>query len=192
MNTSLEKYLNTIDRHLKPLPVSERVDIVKEIKSSILEMEQENLSSEEILRRLGDPKELAKAYLGDLLSNRKSKGRSAWAHFLTVCAFYSVVGFSGIVIIPTLGILAPAFLLSGIACPVIGLVKLLDSLLHLGLPFAGYIGISIPGIVEFAPSVEFLLTVIIGALFIAAGAACWKLLVAYCKKVSRTHQHLAV
>ena len=39
MNTTFEKYLDTIDKCLKPLPTSERVDIVKEIKGSILEME---------------------------------------------------------------------------------------------------------------------------------------------------------
>lgn len=43
MNTTFEKYLDTIDKCLKPLPTSERVDIVKEIKGSILEMESENL-----------------------------------------------------------------------------------------------------------------------------------------------------
>ena len=42
MNTTFEKYLDTIDKCLKPLPTSERVDIVKEIKGSILEMESEN------------------------------------------------------------------------------------------------------------------------------------------------------
>ena len=57
MNAALEKYLNTIDRHLEPLPASERVDIVKEIKGSIQEMENEKLSTEQILSRLGDPKE---------------------------------------------------------------------------------------------------------------------------------------
>ena len=68
MNAALEKYLNTVDKCLKPLPASERVDIVKEIKSSILEMESDNLTTEQILDRLGKPKDLAKAYLGDLLS----------------------------------------------------------------------------------------------------------------------------
>ena len=41
MNTTFEKYLDTIDKCLKPLPTSERVDIVKEIKGSILEMESD-------------------------------------------------------------------------------------------------------------------------------------------------------
>ena len=34
MNTTFEKYLDTIDKCLKPLPTSERVDIVKEIKET--------------------------------------------------------------------------------------------------------------------------------------------------------------
>ena len=48
MNTTFEKCFDTIDKCLKPLPTSERVDIVKEIKGSILEMESENLSTEQI------------------------------------------------------------------------------------------------------------------------------------------------
>lgn len=39
MDKILEKYLDTVDRHLRPLPASERVDIVKEIKGSMMEMQ---------------------------------------------------------------------------------------------------------------------------------------------------------
>lgn len=49
MNATFEKYLDKVDKCLKPLPTSERVDIVKEIKGSILEMDSENISSEQIL-----------------------------------------------------------------------------------------------------------------------------------------------
>ena len=93
MNATFEKYLNTIDNCLKPLPVSERIDIVKEIKGSILEMEGEKLTTEQILDRLGKPKDLARAYLGDLLSK---ESKFSWNRFLIVCAFYSLVGFSEI------------------------------------------------------------------------------------------------
>lgn len=92
MDAKLEKYLDTVDKHLKPLPVSERVDIVKEVKASMQEMQAEGLSSEQILARLGDAKDLARAYLGDLLA--ESNGFS-WTRVLTVCAFYSLVRFSG-------------------------------------------------------------------------------------------------
>ena len=56
MNQSLEKYLTAVDRHLKPLPVSERADIVKEIKSTMLEMESEQMSFKQILDRLDNMK----------------------------------------------------------------------------------------------------------------------------------------
>ena len=56
MNQSLEKYLTAVDRHLKPLPFSERADIVKEIKSTMLEMESEQMSFKQILDRLDNMK----------------------------------------------------------------------------------------------------------------------------------------
>jgi len=43
MNAKLEKYLNTVEKHLNPLPASERIDIVKEIKSLIIELENDNV-----------------------------------------------------------------------------------------------------------------------------------------------------
>lgn len=67
-------------------------------------MENDNVPTEIIINRLGDPKELAKAYLGNLLAN--SKGFS-WNRILIICAFYSIVGFSGMIVIPCLAIIAP-------------------------------------------------------------------------------------
>ena len=60
--------LKKIEKYLKPLPISERVDIVKEIKSEILELQGDGKTAEQITERLGNPKELAKAYLGDLIA----------------------------------------------------------------------------------------------------------------------------
>ena len=72
MEKILNDYLEKIEKYLKPLPVSERVDIVKEIKSEILELQGDGKTSEEIIERLGNPKELAKAYLGDLIAKSSS------------------------------------------------------------------------------------------------------------------------
>lgn len=72
MEKNLNDYLEKVEKYLKPLPVSERVDIVKEIKSEILELQGGGKTAEEILERLGNPKELAKAYLGDWIA--KSSG----------------------------------------------------------------------------------------------------------------------
>ena len=178
MNTTFEKYLDTIDKCLKPLPTSERVDIVKEIKGSILEMESENLSTEQILTRLGKPKDLAKAYLGDLLA--KENGFS-WNRFLTVCAFYSLVGFSGLFVIPVLVIVAPTFILCGVASAVLGIIKLVDYLLHLNIPYVDYIGFQF-GNTALSPIPVFILSLITGIILFLLGRGAWKLLITYCKQ----------
>ena len=59
MEKTLNEYLEKIEKYLKPMAISERVDIVKEIKSEMLELQGSCMSSEQILERLGDPKELA-------------------------------------------------------------------------------------------------------------------------------------
>lgn len=185
MNTKLEKYLDTVDKYLRPLPVSERVDIVKEIKSSILEMENAGVSAEQIEERLGNPKELAKAYLGDLLANSSGLG---WKRILTICAFYSVAGFSGLFVIPTLGIMAPVLLITGIITPIFGLVKLVGAILGYDMP---YIVFQL-GPVTLSPALAFVASLIMGALLIVAGWFLWKLLLAYIKKVSTTKTKLSI
>lgn len=188
MNATFEKYLDTVEKCLKPLSTSERVDIVKEIKGSILEMESDRLTTEQILNRLGNPKDLAKAYLGDLLS--KESGFS-WNRFLTVCAFYSIVGFSGMVIIPCLAIIAPTFIICGIVSPILMAVKVIDYIFTLGLPYIENMGVFV-GMVQLNPIMEFVLTLIVGSLLVIAGRGCWKLLIYYCKKVSKTKSNLSI
>ena len=130
MEKELNEYLGKIERYLKPMAVSERVDIVKEIKSLIIELENDNVPTEIIINRLGDPKELAKAYLGNLLAN--SKGFS-WNRILIICAFYSIVGFSGMIVIPCLAIIAPVFMICGIATPILAAIKMIDYIFSLGI-----------------------------------------------------------
>ncbi len=65
MEKNLNDYLEKIEKYLKPLPISERGDIVKEIKSEILELQSDGKTAEQITGRLGNPKELAKAYVGE-------------------------------------------------------------------------------------------------------------------------------
>ena len=177
MNTTFEKYLDTIDKCLKPLPTSERVDIVKEIKGSILEMESENLSTEQILARLGKPKDLAKAYLGDLLAKENN---FSWNRFLTVCAFYSLVGFSGLFVIPVLVIVAPTFILCGVASSVLGIIKLVD---YIGFQF---------GNTALSPIPVFILSLITGIILFLLGRGAWKLLITYCKGISKTKNNLSI
>ena len=60
MEKILNEYLEKIEKYLKPMAASERVDIVKEIKSGMLELKCDGASAEQIIERLGNPKERAK------------------------------------------------------------------------------------------------------------------------------------
>lgn len=54
MDSLRNDYLNKIDKYLRPLPASERADIINEIKSQMMELEAEKrLSPDQIIQRLG-------------------------------------------------------------------------------------------------------------------------------------------
>lgn len=185
MEQILNDYLEKIEKNLKPLPVSERVDIVKEIKSEILELQGNGKTAEEIMERLGKPKELAKAYLGDLIAKSSSFN---WNRVLAICAYYSLASLSGLIVIPVLAICAPVFIICAIATPILGAVKLIDALLNLGIPYASCIGIS--GVDNSA--IVFVLCIVMGVVLYLIGRGCWKLLVCYIKGVSKAKRHLSI
>lgn len=185
MEKNLNDYLEKIEKYLKPLPISERVDIVKEIKSEILELQGDGKTAEQITERLGNPKELAKAYLGDLIAKSNS---FSWNRVLAICAYYSIASLSGLIVIPVLAICSPVFIICAIATPIMGSVKLIDSLLNLGIPYANYIGIS--GIEN--PVAVFIISIVMGVVLYLIGRGCWKLLVYYIKGVSKAKQHLEI
>lgn len=188
MNTKFEKYLDMVDKLLKPLPTLDRIDIVKEIKGSIVEMENENFTTEQILERLGSAKDLAKAYLGDLLANGTG---FSWKRLLTVYAFYSVVSFSGLFIIPTLAIIAPVFIFCAILTPLLGAVKLIDYLLNLSIPYVEYIGFKF-GSTILSPVPVFFISIFMGVILYFVGRGTWKLLIIYCRKISNTKRDLSI
>lgn len=183
MEKQLNSYLEQVEKYLKPLPVSERVDIVQEIKSEMQELQAAGHTPEQILARLGEPKEMARAYLGDLIA--QSGGLSA-SRVLALCAFYSVTGLSGLFVIPVLGICAPAFLLCGVVTPLLGAVKAVDVALGLHIPYVQYIGIA--GVQN--PVLVFVLCILAGIALFALGYGCWKLLVGYVKSVSHVKRTL--
>ena len=183
MEKQLNSYLEQVEKYLKPLPVSERVDIVQEIKSEMQELQAAGQTPEQILARLGEPKEMARAYLGDLIA--QSGGLSA-SRVLALCAFYSVTGLSGLFVIPVLGICAPVFLLCGVVTPLLGAVKAVDVALGLHIPYVQYIGIA--GVQN--PVLVFVLCILAGIALFALGYGCWKLLVVYVKSISRVKRTL--
>lgn len=189
MEKALNEYLEKMEKYLKPIAVSERIDIIKEIKSEIQELQNAGIPTKQILERLGNPKDLARAYLGDLLSKNSE---FSWNRFLTVCAFYSLVGFSGLFIIPSLAIISPIFIIFGIVTPILAAIKMIDYIFDIGIPYMANISIVLGGIGELNPIIEFVISIFISGLLYWAGRGAWKLLVSYCKKVSKTKSSLSI
>ncbi|MCI9078432.1 MAG: DUF1700 domain-containing protein [Lachnospiraceae bacterium] len=189
MEKVLESYLEKVSKCLKRIPVSERADIIKEIESDMSELQNSGKTSAEIIERLGEPQNLAKAYLGDLLVCGNG---FSWNRFLTICAFYSVAGFSGMIVIPSLAIIAPVFIICGVLVPVLAFVKMADNILGLGIPYMENIKIIFNGIEELTPVAGFIFSVVVGVLLYLAGKGAWKLLMAYCRKTSRIKSKLSV
>lgn len=181
MEKNLDDYLGEIEKYLKPLPVSERIDIVKEIQSEMLELQGDGKTAEEIIERLGNPRDLAKAYLGDVITKNHF---FSWKRVFALCAYYSLAGLSGMIIIPVLIICAPVFILCGIATLILGAIKLADTWLN--VPYADYIVIS--GVEN--PVIAFVICIISGAALYLIGRGCWKLLVYYINAVGKTKQRL--
>ena len=184
MEKSLNDYLARVEKYLKPMAVSERVDIVKEIKSEMQELQNEGKPPQEILERLGDARELARAYLGESIA----KGRGfSWRRFTAVIAFYSMAGAVGVCVLPVTSICAVAFLLSGALCPLAGVVKFVGALLGFEMP---YIGIQL-GSDSAGPGLVLVLSVVIGAVIMAAGWLLWKLTVWMIRSMAQGHKKLA-
>ena len=184
MDRVLENYLEQIDRHLRPMPASERVDIVKEIKSELLELEARGLTPEEITGRLGGTKELAAAYLGDVIAKNP---RFSWRQLGSVAAFYSLAGLGGIFVLPVTSLLALGLLLGGALAPVMGLVKFLGSLIGVDMPWIMFQF----GSWTAPPGLAFLLSIVTGALLLAAGWGAWRVTVGFVKMIGNRRRKLA-
>ena len=90
-----------------------------------------------------------------------------------------------------LAIMAPVFIVCGIACPLLMAVKMIDYILNLGLPYMENMGV-FTGLVELNPIAEFAVILVVGILLFLAGRWCWKLLVNYCKKIGKTKSDLSI
>lgn len=52
MEKVLNEYLEKMEKYLRPIAVSERVDIIKEIKSEMQELQNNDIPAEQIIERL--------------------------------------------------------------------------------------------------------------------------------------------
>ena len=184
MDKELELYLTTVDRYLKNMPVSERIDVIKELKSCMEDLQLNNsLSTQEIVARLGSPKELAAGYLSEKIAMSHS---FSLKKLLMVFSFYSLVSLSGMFIIPCGTVLSGGLLACSILGPVAALIKLLGFLFGFNVPFSFFLF----GEYELHPLLTFPVTIALCAFLYWAGKALWKLVIKYIHMVSTTKQKL--
>lgn len=179
MDKKMNDYLEKVEKYLKPLTVSERVDIVKEIKSEMIELNKvDKMNEEQILARLGDPKELAKAYLGEAIA--KNPGFNG--HKLAMLAgFYSIAGLSGLIVLPVLSTMAVALMICAVVSPVAGLIKFAGGCLGMEVPFIAFqIGPYTASAWAALP-----ISIVLGVLLFLAGKGFWKLTVLCVRMLSR-------
>ena len=128
ISNDIEKYLTHVDRYLKYLPISEKTDILSELKSSFYERLISGQSSEEILAKMPSAKDLAGNYIDDTFvkTNKLS--------FKTLCKYILFFSYSSLIwlaVIPTLFTLAIGLFLSGILCFVAGIMGLLKGFINI-------------------------------------------------------------
>lgn len=130
ISNDLEKYLTHVDRYLRYLPISEKTDILSELKSSFYERLKAGQTSSEIISNMPSAKDLAGNYIDDAFvkTNKLS--------FKTLCKYILFFSYSSLIwlaVIPTLFTLAIGFFLSGILSFAAGIMGLLKGFINISL-----------------------------------------------------------
>lgn len=199
MEKQLDAYLEKVEKYLKPMPVSERIDIVQEIESEISELQNEGNSVEEILGRFGNARELARAYLERVITGAgrgkagKQTGAAFWPGWRKLCAlaaFYSLAGVGGMFVLPFTTVLGIGLMICGILAPVAGLIKFLGYLMGFEVPWVLF---SIEtGSISFHVENLWILPVSIfmGVVFFLLGKLLWALTVRLVHTFSRAKRRI--
>src|SRR3990167_8860664 len=97
----LEAYLSELDKYLGQISVSDRADIIIEIKSHVLDAQSKNPTQdiEVILNSMGDPESVAKRYLQErgLQAGIAAKTSSLSMMWLPAAIKWLVIGFLGFI-----------------------------------------------------------------------------------------------
>lgn len=183
MEQELNAYLERVDRYLRPMSAWERVDIVQEIRSEILELAEQGLGAGAIMERLGAPRELAAAYLRDAIVKNP---RFSWRRLGSVIAFYSLAGLGGMIVLPASSIMAVTFMLCGALVPAMALLSLAASLVGIEVPWM----VMQLGSWTMPPLMAFPVAVVVGLLLLLAGVGMWKVTVGFVRLVGEKRRSL--
>lgn len=102
--------------------------------------------------------------------------------------FYCIVILTGIVVFPTLGIIAPVFMISSLICPIGGLLHFICGILNLNIPFISFQ----IGSVALSPFIGLIVSIVTGIVLYLIGKSCWQLLLIYINQVKKLKANLKI
>jgi uncharacterized membrane protein len=130
----VERYLSRLEEGLKSMPPGDREEVVRDIRSHIAEATAAGASLESVLTTLGPAEALARAYAVELVLN-PAPGRppmSGSQRFFALAGILALTSIPTLVDTVTLGSMGVAFVASGLAVFLAGIVDALG----IALPFA--------------------------------------------------------
>lgn len=130
LNYKLESYLKKVDDQLNFIPISDKADILSELKNTFYERLLDGQTEEEILNEMESPRELALSYMSESITKDQ---KFTWGKSLKVFTVYSAMFFSSISIIPTLATLSFGFFISSGLCILVGVIGLLRGIFSISL-----------------------------------------------------------
>jgi uncharacterized membrane protein len=123
MDERTTRYLGELERELRKLPARDREDALREIRSHLQEASESGTPSPVTLARLGSPRNLAAAYMGDYLSARESSLPTRALRVAAVGAYVFGTTFSSLFVVPILAASAFIFGIAGVVTPILGLMR---------------------------------------------------------------------
>lgn len=101
----LETYLSELDKSLGQIPVSDRADIIIEIKSHVLDaqMKDSSQSMEDILQSMGNAESVANRYLHERGLSAQKPVKTTSMNWLSASIKWLVIGFLGFMAIIMIG-----------------------------------------------------------------------------------------
>ena len=184
LNYKLESYLKKVDDQLNFIPVSDKADILSELKNTFYERLLDGQTEEEILNEMESPRELALSYMSESITKDQ---KFTWRKSLKVFTVYSAMFFSSISIIPTLAALSFGFFISSGLCILVGVIVLLRGVFSISLfyelkfQFFSHELVGFPALIT-----GLILAVIFGLL----GMVCWKGVVRTVKFLQKQQRNL--
>lgn len=170
----MNDYLEVVRRNLKYLTLSEKTDIINEIKSHIQEAQMnQGVDINSILQSLGDPTELGKAYAGKTIASITNFNLR---NFMRILLYYGATSIGGMV----LSVLAGSLYISSFLVILGGVAKTFGTLLGYEMNFIAFkVGNwTIPDILTFPVSIPF-------AIFLYyCSKGAWKAFKSYLAKAS--------